>query len=46
MRPRIVLPALGDKSVLIGASEMAFRELLADPVGCMADAPRTAELVA
>ena len=46
MRPRIVLPALGDKSVLIGASEMAFRDLLADPVGCMADAPRTADLVA
>lgn len=46
MQPRIVLPALGDKSVLIGASEMAFRDLLADPVGCLADAPRTAELVA
>jgi predicted NBD/HSP70 family sugar kinase len=46
MQPRIVLPALGDRSVLIGASEMAFRPLLADPVGCLAGAPRTAELVA
>jgi predicted NBD/HSP70 family sugar kinase len=46
MQPRIVLPALGDQSVLIGASELAFRHLLADPVGCLAAAPRTAELVA
>lgn len=46
MQPRIVLPALGDQSVLIGASEMAFRHLLSDPVGCLAAAPRTSELVA
>jgi predicted NBD/HSP70 family sugar kinase len=44
MQPRIVLPRLGDHAVLIGASEMAFRDLLADPVGCLSGAERTAEL--
>jgi len=44
MAPRIVLPGLGDRPVLIGASEVAFGGLLADPVGHMMTAPRTAEL--
>ncbi len=44
MQPRIMLPRLGDQSVLIGASEVAFRGLLADPVGCLSAAPRTGEL--
>ena len=44
MQPRIVLPRLGDHSVLIGASEVAFRALLADPVGCLSGAERTADL--
>lgn len=43
MQPRIVLPRLGDHAVLIGASEMAFRDLLADPVGCLSGAERTAD---
>jgi predicted NBD/HSP70 family sugar kinase len=42
MQPRIVLPRLGDHSVLMGASEVAFRRLLADPVGCLSGAQRTA----
>jgi predicted NBD/HSP70 family sugar kinase len=42
MQPRIVLPRLGDHSVLMGASEVAFRRLLADPVGCLSGAERTA----
>ncbi len=46
MTPRIALPALGDRPVLIGASEVAFRGLLDDPVGHMAAAPRTSELFA
>ncbi len=45
MRPRIVLPGLGDRSVLIGAAEVAFRALLDDPVGCLPLAQRTADLV-
>jgi hypothetical protein len=44
MHPRIELPALGDHSVLIGAAEVAFRGLLADPVGCLSGAQRTADL--
>jgi predicted NBD/HSP70 family sugar kinase len=44
LQPRIVLPRLGDQSVLIGASEVAFRGLLADPVGCLSGAERTADL--
>jgi predicted NBD/HSP70 family sugar kinase len=44
MQPRIVLPRLGDHSVLMGASEVAFRRLLADPVGCLTGAERTADL--
>jgi predicted NBD/HSP70 family sugar kinase len=44
MQPRIVLPRLGDHSVLMGASEVAFRRLLADPVGCLSGAERTADL--
>jgi len=44
IQPHIVLPWLGDRSVLIGASEVAFRGLLADPVGCMSRAERTADL--
>jgi hypothetical protein len=40
MQPRIVLPRLGDHSVLMGASEVAFRRLLADPVGCLSGAER------
>jgi predicted NBD/HSP70 family sugar kinase len=44
MQPRIVLPRLGDHSVLMGASEVAFRRLLADPVGCVSGAERTADL--
>jgi predicted NBD/HSP70 family sugar kinase len=35
MAPRIVLPGLGGQPVLIGASEVAFRALLDDPVGRM-----------
>jgi predicted NBD/HSP70 family sugar kinase len=35
MAPRIVLPGLGDQPVLVGASEVAFRGLLDDPVGRM-----------
>jgi hypothetical protein len=46
MQPRIMLPRLGDQSVLIGASEVAFRGLLADPVECLSAAPRTGELKA
>lgn len=45
MQPRIVLPGLGDQSVLIGAAEVAFRGLLDDPVGCLPLAQRTADLV-
>ena len=45
LRPRIVLPGLGDQSVLIGAAEVAFRGLLDDPVGCLPGAHRTADLV-
>jgi len=44
MQPRIVLPKLGDQSVLIGASEVAFRGLLDDPVRCLSGAQRTADL--
>lgn len=44
MQPRIVLPRLGDHSVLIGASEVAFRALLADPVECLSGAERTTDL--
>jgi predicted NBD/HSP70 family sugar kinase len=40
MAPRIVLPRLGDQSVLVGASEVAFRGLLDDPVGRMTAARR------
>ncbi|WP_422742527.1 ROK family protein [Mycobacterium sp. WMMD1722] len=40
MAPRIVLPGLGDRSVLIGASEVAFRALLDDPVGCLSASVR------
>lgn len=43
MRPRIVLPRLGDHSVLIGAAEVAFRSLLADPVTCVSAAQRTVD---
>ncbi len=46
IQPRIVLPRLGDQSVLIGASEVAFRGLLDDPVGCLSAAQRTADLFA
>jgi predicted NBD/HSP70 family sugar kinase len=44
MMPRIVMPGLGDQSVLLGASEVAFRALLDDPVGCLSDARHPAEL--
>jgi predicted NBD/HSP70 family sugar kinase len=44
IQPRIALPRLGDQSVLIGASEVAFRRLLDDPVGCLSGAQRTADL--
>jgi predicted NBD/HSP70 family sugar kinase len=44
MQPRIVLPGLGDHSVLIGAAEVAFGGLLDDPVGCLTGAQRTADL--
>ncbi|MFS0896337.1 ROK family protein [Mycolicibacterium litorale] len=46
MTPRIAMPALADRSVLIGASEVAFRALLDDPAGCLAAAPRTADVFA
>ncbi|WP_193048042.1 ROK family protein [Mycolicibacterium baixiangningiae] len=46
MTPRIAMPGLADRSVLIGASEIAFRALLDDPVGCLSAAPRTADLFA
>jgi predicted NBD/HSP70 family sugar kinase len=39
--PRIVLPRLGDESVLVGASEVAFRKLLDDPVGGLTQAQPT-----
>lgn len=42
--PRIAMPGLGDQSVLIGASEVAFRALLDDPVGCLSDARHPADL--
>jgi hypothetical protein len=42
MAPRIAVPELGDRPVLIGASEVAFRGLLDDPVGHMMAAQRTA----
>jgi predicted NBD/HSP70 family sugar kinase len=45
IQPRIVLPGLGDQSVLIGAAEVAFRALLDDPVGCLPAAQRTADLL-
>lgn len=32
---RIVAPGLGGDSVLLGAAELAFAELLADPVSCL-----------
>jgi predicted NBD/HSP70 family sugar kinase len=35
---RVALPGLGGDSVLLGASELAFEPLLADPVGCLATA--------
>lgn len=44
MLPRIVMPGLGDQSVLIGASEVAFRALLDDPVGCLSEARHPADL--
>lgn len=44
IHPEIVLPGLGDRSVLIGAAEMAFRDLLDDPVNCLARARRTSAL--
>ncbi len=44
MAPRIVMPGLGDRSVLIGASEVAFRALLDDPVGCLSAARHPADL--
>jgi predicted NBD/HSP70 family sugar kinase len=44
MAPRITVPGLGDRPVLIGAAEVAFGGLLDDPVGHMMTAPRTAEL--
>ncbi|AQT78922.1 hypothetical protein B1R94_06065 [Mycolicibacterium litorale] len=43
-RPQIMLPGLGDRSVLIGAAEVAFGRLLDDPVGCLARAHRTSAL--
>lgn len=43
-RPEVVLPGLGDRSVLIGAAEVAFRTLLDDPVRCLARAQRTSTL--
>jgi predicted NBD/HSP70 family sugar kinase len=46
MQPRIVLPGLDDQSVLIGASEVAFRALLDDPVATLALAEPTAHLLA
>jgi predicted NBD/HSP70 family sugar kinase len=42
--PRIVMPGLGDRSVLIGASEVAFGALLDDPVACLSDARHPGEL--
>jgi predicted NBD/HSP70 family sugar kinase len=42
MAPRIAVPGLGDRPVLIGASEVAFRALLDDPAGHMMAAQRTA----
>lgn len=38
MAPRITLPHLGDHSVLLGAAEVAFEALLADPAGTLAAA--------
>lgn len=40
MAPRIVLPGLDDRSVLIGASEVAFRALLDDPAGLLSASVR------
>lgn len=42
--PPIVMPGLGDRSVLIGAAEVAFRALLDDPVGCLDAATPTARV--
>jgi predicted NBD/HSP70 family sugar kinase/biotin operon repressor len=39
---RVVLPKLGGDAVLIGAGEMAFEPLLADPVGTLTNARREA----
>ncbi|MDF2823515.1 MAG: hypothetical protein K0R68_923 [Mycobacterium sp.] len=38
MSPRILLPQLGGHSVLLGAAEIAFESLLADPPGTLAAA--------
>lgn len=35
---RVTVPALGSDTVLIGAAELAWQELLADPVGVLAGA--------
>lgn len=34
-RARLAAPALGDDSVLLGAAELAFEDLLSDPVGAV-----------
>ncbi len=39
---RLALPALGADAVLVGAAEMAFAPLLADPVAGLANAPQDA----
>lgn len=40
---RLILPALDGDSVLLGASELAFGPLLADPIATLADARGAAE---
>ncbi len=42
---RIVLPSLGGDSVLIGAAELAFTDLLQDPVAALTDADGAVDAV-
>ena len=41
---RVCLPGLGGDSVLLGAAELAFGSLLADPVACLASACHNVEV--
>jgi len=42
---QIVLPWLGGDSVILGASELAFTDLLHDPVEVLSGAPGAAHLI-